>query len=124
MGLTPDFLTAVPTAPIFPIMRTVDLETLKNNLSVYVSAAAAGETVQVTDHGRVVAEIVAPRAEAAGAVPLAPNATDAERQMAELIRRGLVTPAKNPRPALPPRRPAIMTLEEMLRDLDESRSDR
>ena len=38
-------------------MRTVGLKTLKNKLSEYVRAAAAGETMLVTDRGRVVAEI-------------------------------------------------------------------
>lgn len=104
-------------------MRIVDLETLKNNLGLYVSAAGSGETVQVTDHGRVVAELVAPRA-----VPVADETvamTDAERQMADLIRRGIVTPAKLPPEApLPPRQPSLVAFDELMRDLDESRSDR
>lgn len=43
-------------------MRTVGLKMLKNRLSEYVRAAASGETVLVTDHDRVVAEIVPPSA--------------------------------------------------------------
>ncbi len=39
-------------------MQTVGLKTLKDKLSAYVRAAASGETVLVTDRGRVVAEIV------------------------------------------------------------------
>jgi prevent-host-death family protein len=39
-------------------MRTVGLNTLKNKLSEYIRAAAAGETVLVADRNRVVAEIV------------------------------------------------------------------
>ena len=39
-------------------MQTVGIKALKNNLSEYIRAAEAGETVQVTDRGRVVAEIV------------------------------------------------------------------
>lgn len=42
-------------------MYTVGLKTLKNKLSQYVRLAAAGETVVITDRGRVVAEIVPPR---------------------------------------------------------------
>jgi prevent-host-death family protein len=97
-------------------MQTVGIKTLKNKLSEYLRAVARGETVVVTDRGKVVAEIIPPR--------ISEGTTLAERKWAELIRRGLVTPAKRPPPALPPRRPAIMTLEDMLRDLDESRSDR
>ena len=113
-------------------MLTVGIKTLKNKLSAYVRAAAAGETVLVTDRGKVVAELVPPRsvadAQPDGVRPqvdvLPADATDAERQWAELIRQGHVKPARRPNAPLPPRRPAIMTLEEMLRDLDESRSDR
>ncbi len=100
-------------------MRTVGLKVLKNKLSEYIRAVADGETLLVTDRDRVVAEIVPPRAASATS-----GATDAERQWVELIRQGIITPAKFPRPALPPRRPAMMTPEELLRDLDDSRSDR
>jgi antitoxin (DNA-binding transcriptional repressor) of toxin-antitoxin stability system len=102
-------------------MRTVDLETLKNNLSVYVAAAGDGETVQVTDHGRVVAEIVAPRVE-----PVAAETgvmTDAERRMADLIRRGIVTPAQEPLTGPPPRLP-FMTFKELMTELSADREDR
>ena len=101
-------------------MVTVGIKTLKNKLSAYVRAAAAGETVLVTDRGKVVAELVPPR----GGTD-APNATNAERQMAELIRQGIVTPAKiSPEAPLPPRQPSLISLEELMRDLDDSRSDR
>jgi antitoxin (DNA-binding transcriptional repressor) of toxin-antitoxin stability system len=96
-------------------MRTVGIKVLKNKLSEYVRLAASGETVQVTDRGDVVAELVPPR----------PAPRDAKAAWDELIRQGIVTPAKNPRAPLPPRDyPAVMTLEEMLADLDESRADR
>jgi prevent-host-death family protein len=42
-------------------MPTVGLKTLKNKLSRYVRAAASGETVVITDRGRPIAELVAPR---------------------------------------------------------------
>ena len=42
-------------------MRAVGLTVLKNKLSEYVRAAAAGETVLVTDRDRVVADIGPPR---------------------------------------------------------------
>ena len=67
-------------------MQAVGIKTLKNRLSEYVRAAAAGETVLVTDRGRVVAELVAPR--------VREGASLAEQRMGELIREGLVTPAK------------------------------
>ena len=99
-------------------MRKVGIKALKNELSQHIRAAAAGETVLVTDRGRVVAELIPPRAAAEAG-------TDAERTWAELVREGIVTPAKIPPSApLPPRQTPIMSFEELMRDLDESRSDR
>lgn len=97
-------------------MRSVGIKVLKNKLSEYVRLAAAGETVLVTDRDRVVAELVPPQ-------------PGRDRHVAETfrekgIREGWLTPAKIPSGVpLPPRHP-IMTLEEMMRDLDESREDR
>jgi prevent-host-death family protein len=42
-------------------MQTVGIKALKNKLSEYIRVAAEGETVLVTDRGKVVAEIVAPQ---------------------------------------------------------------
>jgi hypothetical protein len=65
----------------------------------------------------VVAELVPPRPGV--------NQPDAKARWAELIRQGIVTPAKTPRAPLPPRNyPPLMTLEELLADLDEARADR
>jgi prevent-host-death family protein len=98
-------------------VQTVGIKTLKNKLSAYLRIVAAGETVQVTDRGRVVAEIVPPRAET--------KATTPEERWAELIRQGHVRPAKIPPDArLPPRQEAVMTLEELMREIGEDRADR
>src|SRR5262245_14323419 len=97
-------------------MRSIGIKTLKAKLSEYIRAVAAGETMLVTDRGRVVAEIIPPRA--------APDASTAKEQWAELIRSGLVTPAKRPRPRLPPRSRDLVSSEALMRDLDDSRSDR
>ena len=97
-------------------MQPVGIKTLKNKLSEYVRAAAAGETVLVTDRGRVVAELVAPR--------VLVDASPAEQKMGELIREGLLTPAKVPSNARLPRRKPVAELDEVTRDLDESRADR
>lgn len=47
----------------------------------------------------------------------------AEAKLAELVRQGLLTPARNRTPGPPPSIP-IAPLEEILRELDESREDR
>jgi prevent-host-death family protein len=96
-------------------MRTVGIKTLKNKLSEYIRAAAAGETILVTDRDRVVAEIVAP----AKSRP----ATASSVFMADLIRRGVVTPAPAPFAGSPPRKPA-KKIDDLLRDLEADREDR
>jgi antitoxin (DNA-binding transcriptional repressor) of toxin-antitoxin stability system len=96
-------------------MRSVGIKVLKNKLSQYVRLAAGGETVLVTDRDRVVAEIVPPRG--------GPNQSVAEANWAELIRRGLVTPAKARFKQPPPRLP-VMTREELLKGLKQDREDR
>ena len=97
-------------------MHSVGIKTLKNRLSEYVRAAAAGETVLVTDRGQVVAELVSPRVRA--------DASPAERVLGELLRQGLLTTAKvSPKARLPRRNPAVK-LAELLRELDDSRAER
>jgi antitoxin (DNA-binding transcriptional repressor) of toxin-antitoxin stability system len=97
-------------------MHRVGIKTLKNRVSEYVRLAAAGETVLVTDRGRVVAEMVAPRVRA--------DAAPAERVLGELLREGLLAPAKRaPTAPLPPRNP-LAPLADVLRDLDRGRAER
>lgn len=99
-------------------MKVVGIKQLKNKLSEYVKLAAAGEVVLVSDRGNVVAELRAP-------TPWRDPRMDNPR-WAELVRKGIITPAKVP-PDTPldlkrdyPRIP----LEEILHDLDASREDR
>lgn len=96
-------------------MRAVGLKVLKNKLSEYVRLAQGGETILVTDRDRVVAELVPPRAGRSPAV--------ADAVLAELVRNGWVTPAARPLTASPPRAPVI-PFEELMRELDDARSDR
>ena len=96
-------------------MRAVGLKILKNKLSEYVRLAAAGETVLITDRDTVVAEIVPPRP---GRSPML-----ADAMLEEAYRKGLITPAVNPSEAIPPSDP-VMTFEDLMQDLEESRQDR
>lgn len=96
-------------------MRSVGLKILKNRLSEYVRLAAAGETVLVTDRDRVVAEIVPPQP--------GHRAISADEFRAEGVREGWLTPARNPSAGLPPRQP-IMTLDQLLGELEQDRADR
>jgi antitoxin (DNA-binding transcriptional repressor) of toxin-antitoxin stability system len=96
-------------------MKTVGLKVLKNKLSEYVRIAASGETVLVTDRDRVVAELNPPQP----AHKTLKNESVFERG----IREGWITPAKRrgPPPAPPP---AIMTLDELMKELAIDREDR
>jgi len=96
-------------------VRSVGLKVLKNKLSEYVRLAASGETVLVTDRDRVVAEIVPPQA---GRSPLL-----ADAMLEYAYRKGLITPAVNPSEPIPPSDP-VMTFQDLMRDLEESRQDR
>lgn len=96
-------------------MRAVGLKVLKNKLSEYVRLAQGGETILVTDRDRIVAEIVPPREGRAPAV--------ADAVLAELIRKGWVTPAARPLTA-PPAAAPMMIFEELMRELAADRADR
>jgi antitoxin (DNA-binding transcriptional repressor) of toxin-antitoxin stability system len=96
-------------------MRAIGLKVLKNKLSEYVRLAQGGETILVTDRDRVVAELVPP---AAGRSPAVADAV-----LAELMRKGWVTPAARPL-AAPPARAPVSSFEELMRDLDDARADR
>ena len=97
-------------------MRSVGIKVLKNKLSEYVRLAASGETVLVTDRDRVVAELVPPRKGI--------DKADPKGWWAEQVRLGIITPAKGRGGKMPPRTEPVMTLEELLADLDEARADR
>jgi antitoxin (DNA-binding transcriptional repressor) of toxin-antitoxin stability system len=96
-------------------MAEVGIKVLKDRLSEYVRAAAAGETVLVTDRGRVVAELIAPRVRA--------GASTAEQRLGELARQGLLTPARRSLRGAPQRLP-VASREDLLRELEADRDAR
>lgn len=95
-------------------MRVVGIKNLKNKLSEYVKMAANGERILVTDRDRVVAELVPP-------APV-PNPYPDNPRMAELVRRGVITPARIVGAGPPPNHP-VAKLSEILEWLDEDRAD-
>ncbi len=97
-------------------MRSVGLKVLNNRLSEYVRLAAAGETVLVTDRDRVVAEIVPPRAERSPIL--------ADALLADAVRQGWLSPPAAPGSGPPPAPTPIMTVQQLLAELDGDRSDR
>jgi len=96
-------------------MRAVGLKVLKNKLSEYVRLAERGETILVTDRDRVVAEIVPPEKSRSPVL--------ADAVLAEAVRRGWITPPSLSPAGAPPRNP-VTTLRELMRELDEDRSER
>jgi prevent-host-death family protein len=80
---------------------------LRQNLSRYVDRVKAGETIEVTEHGRLVAALV-PR-------------LDREEPLAELDRRGLTVTRPSVDHAslaeVPPRRPGQRPLSDVLEEL-------
>ena len=91
-------------------MRSVGLKTLKNKLSEYVRLAAGGETVLVTDRDRVVAEI-------------GPPSPTRSSVLSDAFRQRWMTPPISVGRGPPPRQP-VMTIDELLRNLQRDRADR
>lgn len=96
-------------------MRSVGIKILKNRLSEYVRLAAGGETILVSEHDRIVAELVPPRADRS------PRMADA--LLADAVRKGWVTPPVLPGVPLPPRQ-GVVPLEKIIEELGRDRSDR
>jgi prevent-host-death family protein len=96
-------------------MKQVGLRELKNRLSEYVRLVRAGEHVQVTDRGQVVAELIPPPA-ATGRDPAA--------RLAALERRGLLRPLSAEGRARYRRLPQLVPTGTAQRLLDQDRGER
>lgn len=96
-------------------MRSVGLKILKNKLSEYVRLAESGETVLVTDHDRVVAELVPPNS------ARSPMVSDAF--LADLVRKGWLSPPLSHDPTPVARKP-VSPWSEIAEQLAADRSDR
>lgn len=97
-------------------MRSVGIELLNSRLSEYVRLAASGETILVTDRGRVVAELGPPRETRSPVL--------ADAFLAGAVRSGLLTPPTLSASGPPPTPPPVARLDEVLAELEENRRDR
>lgn len=95
-------------------MRTVGLKVLRSKLTEYVRLAEGGEVVLVTDRDRVVAELRPPHDRTALA---------GDAQLADLMRRGLMSGPLIVRKGPPPRLP-VSPLATLLAELDADRHER
>jgi len=82
-------------------LQTIGIRALRENLSKAIRRVRAGETLEVTDHGRPVARIV----------PIVAPA----RSLEQLVAEGVLLPPLAPGPLLPPLvLPSHMTGEEAI----------
>jgi antitoxin (DNA-binding transcriptional repressor) of toxin-antitoxin stability system len=95
-------------------MRSVGLKTLKNKLSEYVRLAAGGETVLVTDHDRVVAEISPPGPTRGSML--------SDALLLDVFRQGWMTPPISVGRGPPARKP-VMKIDELLSNVQRDRAD-
>jgi len=91
------------------------IKVLKTKLSEYIRMVERGETVLVTDRDRVVAEIVPPETSRSPVL--------ADAMLAEAVRKGWITPPALHLVGAPPRNP-VMSFRELVRELDDDRSER
>jgi prevent-host-death family protein len=96
-------------------MKQVGLRELKNRLSEYVRLVRAGEHIQITDRGQVVAELMPPTP-AKGPDPTA--------GLAALERRGLLRPPTAEGQVRYRRLPRLVPTGTVRRLLDEDRGER
>ncbi|MDI1284322.1 MAG: type II toxin-antitoxin system Phd/YefM family antitoxin [Reyranella sp.] len=96
-------------------MRIVGIKVLKNQLSEYIRAAAAGETILVTDRNEVVAELVPPSS--------GRSTTPGDALLADAVRQGWISPPPLVAGGAPPRRP-VAPFDEVLDELRDDRDGR
>ena len=92
-------------------MKTVGIKALNSRLGEYVRMAAAGETILVTDREGVVAELGPPR-------------ETTSSLLAEGVRQGWLVPPTLRRDGPPPKPEPIMSLRDLLADLEGDRGER
>ena len=113
--LRPAGLSEVATGSYNDSMRAIGIKAFKDKVSEYVRLASGGEIVLVTDRDRIVAELGPP-------LPGRAKSVD-DARLADLVRRGVLTPPLM-KAAAPPRSIPMLPIRKILRGLDEDRSER
>jgi antitoxin (DNA-binding transcriptional repressor) of toxin-antitoxin stability system len=116
-GAATDPLADVASCSYNSTMKTAGIRELKNHLSSYVREVEAGETVLVTDRGRVVAELGPPGRDERALTPY-----DVRYQ--RLVAAGALRPATRPRSVRLATLPLYRLSRGTARDLiDEERGE-
>ena len=97
-------------------MRSVGIGVLNSKLSEYVRLAASGETVLVTDHDVVVAELGPPRETRSSVID--------DAFQGEAVWSGELAPPTLAGSGPPPKPAPVASSEEVLAELDANRRDR
>jgi antitoxin (DNA-binding transcriptional repressor) of toxin-antitoxin stability system len=95
-------------------MRAVGLKELEEKIGEYVHLAEHSETVLVTDQDRVLAELVPPRR---SFIPMPSKAP-----LADAVQRGWIQPPASE--VGTPLQLPIVSLDDLLQELQQDRSDR
>jgi prevent-host-death family protein len=93
-------------------MRSIGVRELRQNASKYLRLVEAGETIEVTDRGRPVARLT----------PVETRKKTREQEIRDdLVRRGLLIPAKEPwvTPTPLPPKPGLPSPSEILAEMRE-----
>jgi len=96
-------------------MRVVGIKALKNRLSEYIRLVKAGETVLVTDHDQVVAELVPPGPGRSSQL--------ADALLAEAVRKGWLTAPLGAAADIPVTKP-VSSLSDLVAQLRDDRDAR
>jgi len=98
-------------------MKTVGIRNLKNSLSKYINLAKSGEKILITDHGKVVAEIIPTEGQSIKSALL-------EKYLNEQAKKGKVLLASGKKQMRKKKMKKVYDWEKISEIYEETRSDR
>ncbi len=98
-------------------MKTVGIRNLKNSLSQYINLAKSGEKILITDHGKIVAEIIPTKGELIKSVLL-------KKYLSEQAEKGNLLLSSGKKQIRKKKKAKEYNLEEIAKIYEETRSDR
>ncbi len=98
-------------------MKTVGIRNLKNSLSRYINLAKSGEKILITDHGKIVAEIIPAKAQSIKSDIL-------ERYLNEQAKKGKLLLSTGKKQIVKRKKRKEYDLRKIFEIYEETRSDR